>query len=1058
MEVPVLKVILCFLGLGCHLTEGVDPCTGLGGAVALGMESTFIQSTQIKASSTCNCTTHPPEDARYMYSGSWTSAIADDMQFLQIDLEIRHYISSVRIQGRPDYPQFVRTFNLEYSNDPLGYEFDYVPDDGNPNIAKELVAITLADDIDYATYIASHDQEETNVVVDVGPLRFVRFYPTSWTHHIAMRVELLGCTDVDTTVQVTSLTETISGNYGQTFQFECQAQGYRAPSTSWLDPNGDVMENDARIQITKTDPVDFMFVTSTLTINYFQESDKGDYSCNATHEQYLTSNMVEAVTQVASTDPGVLPTLDGTIDPAEVKFYNNYFYEFSTATSNLADASQHCIDGYGNLATASEVDEQHFIRAFIATPNADPDEKYWVDYPGAFNAAHGKYSNTELSFSQLPVGDPHRYVCKYGEVTVTKSPLPSYPLWTSSSFEVICYVTGNPEPSDVKWYKNGVEMVWDAPVGNIATLTADSRFTWDTNTPTVHKLTISAEFQLDDLAAYRCEGSNGYSTAYEEYVLPPGTFPHLLVRHSNNFGFGAVNAQLSCEAACYPHASLHWQKDGTNITVDLPHLEIIESVQNETSNIMTVTLQFDVLVAADVGLYVCVVENNLGPSRITFEIPSDGDVSDDRDLSLTWFAVDRLVVEDETGPSVLAQVSDTIDADENRSLTNDELTIGEHFLSRVEGLSDVNGNTHDDLHFNLKNVLNVARGLISINQVHQTQPRSLGVILSAERIYTKTAITLDNGTNVEISLPSADALVVASVVTPTTEYSATFANPLSPDSTPNSVDESQDSSYSDGRYNSIELDSQFVQSRYLGDQLTFSTLYFNEVRPEILNERKRRSVTDVEPVVTTQLNSGVMSCRVTADGEVVTDIPVDYTLANKQDVTPENIDVREEVNKRLIYMHEVTTQMEAMCRFWNYANDDWDAEGVNLVNTDSNEEETTCHSTHTTNFAVLMQVTEIEISSTNAKALEIITYIGCGISIATLLFTIILFQWLDTLRSERTTIHKNLIIAIILAQVVFLAGINATHNWVACMCVALILHFCYLAVFAWMLVEENTSV
>ncbi|XP_067055563.1 uncharacterized protein [Acropora muricata] len=113
----------------------------------------------------------------------------------------------------------------------------------------------------------------------------------------------------------------------------------------------------------------------------------------------------------------------------------------------------------------------------------------------------------------------------------------------------------------------------------------------------------------------------------------------------------------------------------------------------------------------------------------------------------------------------------------------------------------------------------------------------------------------------------------------------------------------------------------------------------------------------------------------------------------------------------------------------------------------------TCACNHLTNFAILMQVKEFHIPTHHMKALTVITYVGCGISLFGLVLTLATFLSLETLASERTSIHKNLVVAIGLAQIVFLAGIDATHNPVACKAVALFLHYLYTAAFAWMLCE-----
>ena len=52
-----------------------------------------------------------------------------------------------------------------------------------------------------------------------------------------------------------------------------------------------------------------------------------------------------------------------------------------------------------------------------------------------------------------------------------------------------------------------------------------------------------------------------------------------------------------------------------------------------------------------------------------------------------------------------------------------------------------------------------------------------------------------------------------------------------------------------------------------------------------------------------------------------------------------------------------------------------------------------------------------------------------------------------------TAIHRHLCICLCLAEIVLLAGLDATQNKAVCGMVAGVLHFLFLAVFAWMLVE-----
>ena len=57
------------------------------------------------------------------------------------------------------------------------------------------------------------------------------------------------------------------------------------------------------------------------------------------------------------------------------------------------------------------------------------------------------------------------------------------------------------------------------------------------------------------------------------------------------------------------------------------------------------------------------------------------------------------------------------------------------------------------------------------------------------------------------------------------------------------------------------------------------------------------------------------------------------------------------------------------------------------------------------------------------------------------------------LRGDRITIHRNLCISLCLAELLLLFGMDATYNSTLCSVIAGVLHFLFLATFAWMLVE-----
>jgi hypothetical protein len=78
------------------------------------------------------------------------------------------------------------------------------------------------------------------------------------------------------------------------------------------------------------------------------------------------------------------------------------------------------------------------------------------------------------------------------------------------------------------------------------------------------------------------------------------------------------------------------------------------------------------------------------------------------------------------------------------------------------------------------------------------------------------------------------------------------------------------------------------------------------------------------------------------------------------------------------------------CVYWNFTSSAWLSDGCHVESTLSTNTSVVCKCQHLTNFAVLADVHEStsDLSEANRYALELITYIGCGLSIAGLAFTL----------------------------------------------------------------------
>ncbi|XP_047727558.1 adhesion G protein-coupled receptor L4 isoform X3 [Prionailurus viverrinus] len=151
---------------------------------------------------------------------------------------------------------------------------------------------------------------------------------------------------------------------------------------------------------------------------------------------------------------------------------------------------------------------------------------------------------------------------------------------------------------------------------------------------------------------------------------------------------------------------------------------------------------------------------------------------------------------------------------------------------------------------------------------------------------------------------------------------------------------------------------------------------------------------------------------------------------------------------------KTTDKYRSQCAFWNYSpdtmNGSWSSVGCEL--TYSNETHTSCRCNHLTHFAILMS-SGPSIGIKDYNILTRITQLGIIISLICLAICIFTFWFFSEIQSTRTTIHKNLCCNLFLAELVFLVGINTNTNKLFCSIIAGLLHYFFLAAFAWMCIE-----
>ncbi|XP_067087954.1 adhesion G-protein coupled receptor D2-like, partial [Osmerus mordax] len=225
-------------------------------------------------------------------------------------------------------------------------------------------------------------------------------------------------------------------------------------------------------------------------------------------------------------------------------------------------------------------------------------------------------------------------------------------------------------------------------------------------------------------------------------------------------------------------------------------------------------------------------------------------------------------------------------------------------------------------------------------------------------------------------------------------------------------------------------------------QVTLVNTWYGSLRPLFNPEENFTNI--MFPTVTdgsqrylgTILGSSVLSTSVLADGQPLS-MAVRFQLQHRT-LSPAGI------------IHD------PVCAFWDFelmpeAGGWWSTRGCEVVSKQHGSTVCTCN--HTTNFALLLQVYETQRSPGEEKTLQLLTFVGCGVSLCGLLFTFILFVAVGVPKSDRTTVHKNLIVALGAAQLLLMFSDWASANEVACLLVTALLHLFFMAAFSWMLVE-----
>ncbi|XP_066022588.1 adhesion G-protein coupled receptor D1-like [Pocillopora verrucosa] len=177
-------------------------------------------------------------------------------------------------------------------------------------------------------------------------------------------------------------------------------------------------------------------------------------------------------------------------------------------------------------------------------------------------------------------------------------------------------------------------------------------------------------------------------------------------------------------------------------------------------------------------------------------------------------------------------------------------------------------------------------------------------------------------------------------------------------------------------------------------------------------------------------------------------------MAVTMDPKPEKL--RENVILKFKNLKVLTA--EKRCMFWSdiskRMSDSFSEEGCHVVTSESNSEETVCNCNHLTHFTVLMDYDgSTKLTEEDETILKIITYVGLSLSIVGILLTLIIYSCLTDVRQPLSQIRLSVSMSLGAGQIIFLAGINATENKAACVTIAALMQYFFMAAFCWMLIE-----
>lgn len=145
---------------------------------------------------------------------------------------------------------------------------------------------------------------------------------------------------------------------------------------------------------------------------------------------------------------------------------------------------------------------------------------------------------------------------------------------------------------------------------------------------------------------------------------------------------------------------------------------------------------------------------------------------------------------------------------------------------------------------------------------------------------------------------------------------------------------------------------------------------------------------------------------------------------------------------------EGQTTIEPHCVFWNFQTSNWSDDGCQT--THNSEGITTCTCDHLTNFAVILNIIDLDDATT--EVLRLLTLIGCALSAVGLIGTMFFFRTLNSNEyNDRVRINEQFCGNLLVVQILIFFGMDQTDYPLVCKAVALGLQYFLLVSFAWSL-------